>query len=220
MFLPQRSSSNKGFKRFHKEAGEAAIISIFREIGRSFEGIQAAHDRNQKPKSLSRDDPLTKTGIRANWPLADFRLDGYDRDQRGEQKVRDKGRKVLTMAQVTRVVVRLKFRGTRERFYILLFDLINKTHCPSILIFRRKFRRIYPIFFDSCPRRFWLIIVSSLIVVEIVFEIETCKDKRRCDCCMGGGLNYDEMNGYSSRIERSSKVLPFLGEGEYFGEVF
>lgn len=115
MFLPQRSSSNKGFKRFHKEAGEAAIISIFREIGRSFEGIQAAHDRNQKPKSLSRDDPLTKTGIRANWPLADFRLDGYDRDQRGEQKVRDKGRKVLTMAQVTRVVVRLKFRGTRKR---------------------------------------------------------------------------------------------------------
>lgn len=114
----------------------------------------------------------------------------------------------------------MELENVYRTFLYIVIRSNNKTHCPSILIFRRKFRRIYPIFFDSCPRRFWLIIVSSLIVVEIVFEIETCKDKRRCDCCMGGGLNYDEMNGYSSRIERSSKVLPFLGEGEYFGEVF
>lgn len=56
--------------------------------------------------------------IRANWSLPDFRLDGYDRGTNVEQKVRDKGWKVVNNGPSNRVVVRLKFRETPERFYV------------------------------------------------------------------------------------------------------
>lgn len=66
MFLsPTEILSAKGFESFRKER---AIISIFRKIGRSFEGIRAADDRKSKAtrsrfrRFLVQDDPLTNTG--------------------------------------------------------------------------------------------------------------------------------------------------------------
>lgn len=123
MFLFAEILLAEGFKRFHKEAGEPAIISIFREIGRSLEGIQAARRSKSKAtrsrfrRFLVRDEyPLTKTGYVPTGPCPTF--DSTVMIVEPTQKVRDKGWKVVNNGPSNRVVVRLKFRETPERFYV------------------------------------------------------------------------------------------------------